>query len=125
MKLIMKSADIPTFNKQVGKHLLERLGQFTDYMSLVKRLEIFLYNRVMLTGPATEVLAQDDNKNNHFGVNYASADYLGLAQHQDARKAAIAAIQKYGVSAGNTPSGLGSHEYYCFYIGCISSSNVS
>jgi 7-keto-8-aminopelargonate synthetase-like enzyme len=55
-------------------------------------------------------LAQDDNKNNHFGVNYASADYLGLAQHQDARKAAITAIQKYGVSAGNTPSGLGSHE---------------
>jgi len=57
-------------------------------------------------------LAQDDNKNNHFGVNYASADYLGLAQHQDARKAAISAIQKYGVSAGNTPSGLGSHELY-------------
>lgn len=35
----------------------------------------------MLTGPDTEVLAQDDNSNILFGVNYASADYLGLAQH--------------------------------------------
>ena len=64
----------------------------------------------MLSGPATDVLAQDDNKNVHYGVNYASADYLGLAQHPAAKKAAIAALQKYGITAGNTPSGLGAHE---------------
>ena len=64
----------------------------------------------MLTGPATEVLAQDDNKNIHYGVNYASADYLGQAQHPEAKKNAIKAIQKYGITAGNVPSGLGAHE---------------
>lgn len=35
----------------------------------------------MLTGPATEVLAMDDNHNIFHGVNFASADYLGLAQN--------------------------------------------
>jgi glycine C-acetyltransferase len=64
----------------------------------------------MLTGPSTEVLAQDDNNNIHYGINYASADYLGLAQHEKAKQAAIEIIQKYGISSGNTPSGLGSHE---------------
>jgi len=65
-------------------------------------------------------LAQDDSKNIHFGVNYASADYLGLAQHPKAKEAAIATIQKYGISAGNTPSGLGSHEYTCNYMKTLS-----
>jgi glycine C-acetyltransferase len=64
----------------------------------------------MLTGPATTVLAYDDNKNVHYGVNYASADYLGLAQHPEAKKAAIEAIRKYGIGTGGTPGGLGSHE---------------
>jgi len=45
----------------------------------------------MLTGPSTEVLAKDDCNNSYYGVNYASADYLGLAQHPEAKKAAIKA----------------------------------
>lgn len=79
----------------------------------------------MLTGPSTDVLAQDDNKNNHYGVNYASADYLGLAQHPEAKKAAIAALKKYGIASGNNPSSLGAHEYFLRKIGftCSCSGN--
>ena len=65
----------------------------------------------MLTGPATEVLAQDDNHNLLYGVNYASADYLGLAQHPYAKEAAIKAAQEYGLCSGGTPSTLGSNRY--------------
>lgn len=43
----------------------------------------------MLTGPATEVLARDDNGTVIYGVNFASADYLGLAKNEFARDAAI------------------------------------
>jgi len=50
-----------------------------------QKTELWLYNRRMLTGPSTEVLAKDDNNNSFYGVNYASADYLGLAQHQNAK----------------------------------------
>ena len=106
----MATVNFPTFNKMKGSDFLGRLIQFQNYVDLVIRDELFLYNRVMLTGPATDVLAQDDNKNIHYGVNYASADYLGMAQHPKAKKAAIEAIKKYGISSGNTPSGLGAHE---------------
>ena len=109
-EMVMATANFPTFNKQKGSDFLGRLIQFQNYVDLVIRDELFLYNRVMLTGPSTDVLAQDDNKNIHYGVNYASADYLGMAQHPKAKKAAIDAIKKYGISAGNNPSGLGSHE---------------
>lgn len=86
---------------------------------------MLLYNRIMLTGPSTDVLAQDDNKNNHYGVNYASADYLGLAQHPEAKKAAIAALKKYGIASGNNPSSLGAHEYFLPELGSTCSCSGS
>ncbi len=56
------------------------------------------------------MLAQDNNSL-FYGVNYASADYLGLAQHPYAKEAAVEAIEKFGISSGNTPSGLGANAY--------------
>jgi glycine C-acetyltransferase len=50
---------------------------------------MWLYNRRLLTGPSTEVLAMDDNNNILYGINFASADYLGLAQNELAKEAAI------------------------------------
>ena len=64
----------------------------------------------MLTGPSTEVLAKDDNNNSFYGVNYASADYLGLAQHPEAKEAAIKAAQEYGISSAGSPSTMGSNK---------------
>jgi hypothetical protein len=81
MKVVSGLAQIPNFNKMTGKDFIGRLHPFFDYMEYVDRDEVFLYSRIMLTGPSTEVLAKDDNNNIHYGVNYASADYLGLAQH--------------------------------------------
>ena len=72
--------------------------------------ELWLYNRRMLTGPATEVLAMDDNNNILFGVNYASADYLGLAQHPYAKEAAINAAKEFGLCSGGTPGNLGANK---------------
>jgi glycine C-acetyltransferase len=70
----------------------------------------------MLTGPDTEVLAQDDNSNFFYGVNYASADYLGLAQHKNAKEAAIEAAENFGLSSAGTPSTLGANKYYYFNL---------
>ena len=49
----------------------------------------------MLTGVSTEVLAVDDSNNVLYGINFASADYLGLAQHPFAKEAAIEAAQEF------------------------------
>ncbi len=85
MKVVLDLAQIPSFNKMEGVDFIGRLEPFHHYIKLVYKNEIFLYNRVMLTGPSTDVVAQDDNMNIHYGVNYASADYLGLAQHPEAK----------------------------------------
>jgi glycine C-acetyltransferase len=59
---------------------------------------------------ATEVLAMDDSNNILFGVNYASADYLGLAQHPYAKEAAINAAKEFGLCSGGTPGSLGANK---------------
>jgi glycine C-acetyltransferase len=46
---------------------------------------MWLYNRRLLTGVSTEVLAMDDSYNILYGINFASADYLGLAQNSLAK----------------------------------------
>ena len=110
MKMILNLATVNTFNKMNGIDFIGRLGNFVEYTGTAHQNEMFLYNRVLLTGPATEVLAQDDNASIHYGVNYASADYLGLAQHPEAKRRASEALRKYSVCSGGTPSGLGVHE---------------
>ena len=73
---------------------------------------MWLYNRRMLTGVATEVLAMDDNNNILYGINFASADYLGLAQNSFAKEAAIEAAQTFGVNSAGSPLAFGATKYF-------------
>lgn len=68
---------------------------------------MWLYNRKMLTGVSTEVLAVDDSNNVLYGINFASADYLGLAQHPFAKEAAIEAAKEFGVNSAGSPLAFG------------------
>ena len=78
-----------------------------DYISKQQRQEMWLYNRRMLTGVSTEVLAMDDNNNILYGINFASADYLGLAQNESAKEAAIDAAKIFGVNSAGSPLAFG------------------
>lgn len=66
----------------------------------------------MLTGPAAEVLAMDDNHNIIHGVNFASADYLGLARNEFAVEAAIEAAKNFGVNSAGSPLAFGATKYF-------------
>lgn len=72
---------------------------------------MWLYNRRMLTGVSTEVLAMDDNNNVLYGINFASADYLGLAQNSTAKEAAIDAANTFGVNSAGSPLAFGATKY--------------
>ena len=93
IEAVLDSVKIPTFGKTKGIDLFKRIEDTITYVRKFEKDELWLYNRRMLTGPATEVLAQDDSNNILYGVNYASADYLGLAQHPLAKEAAIKAAE--------------------------------
>lgn len=73
--------------------MFERVKPAIDYIQKQQKQEMWLYNRKMLTGVSTEVLAVDDSNNVLYGINFASADYLGLAQHPFAKEAAIEAAK--------------------------------
>lgn len=49
----------------------------------------------------------DDNSNIIYGVNFASADYLGLAKNEFAKDAAIEAATNFGVNSAGSPLAFG------------------
>ena len=75
-----------------------------------------MYNRRMLTGVSTEVLAMDDSNNILYGINFASADYLGLAQNAYAKEAAIEAAQEFGVNSAGSPLAFGATKFLFCYL---------
>ncbi len=60
--------------------MFERITPMVNYAARQIHQDMWLYNRRLLTGVSTEVLAMDDSNNILYGINFASADYLGLAQ---------------------------------------------
>lgn len=54
----------------------------------------------------------DDNNNILYGINFASADYLGLAQNSFAKEAAIQAAQTFGVNSAGSPLAFGATKYF-------------
>lgn len=78
---ILEAKNIPAWSHPKGVDLFARISPAVNYVAKQQRQEMWLYNRRMLTGVSTEVLAMDDNNNILYGINFASADYLGLAQN--------------------------------------------
>lgn len=48
----------------------------------------------------------------YYGLNFASADYLGLSQSELSKEAAIEAAKDYGVNSCGSPLAFGSSKYY-------------
>jgi glycine C-acetyltransferase len=47
-----------------------------------------------------------------YGINFASADYLGLAQNDFAKEAAISAARDFGCNSAGSPLAFGATKYY-------------
>jgi glycine C-acetyltransferase len=92
--------------------LFGRIHEAIQYQIDQHKQELWLYNRRILTAPSTEVLAMDDNNNIIYGVNFASADYLGLAKNDFAREAAIEAATNFGVNSAGSPLAFGATKYF-------------
>lgn len=58
----------------------------------------------------------DDNNNILYGINFASADYLGLAQNSLAVEAAVKVAKEFGVNSAGSPLAFGATKYFEFYM---------
>ena len=78
----------------------------------MKKSELWLYTRRTLSPPSSECYAMDEYGGVYYGLNFASADYLGLSQDEESKEAAIYAAKDYGVNSCGSPLALGGHKYY-------------
>lgn len=56
-----------------------RLQSWTDWIDKLKKTRLYLYSRRTLSPPGTECYGMDEYGEIYYGLNFASADYLGLS----------------------------------------------
>lgn len=84
---------------------MNKLNYMDDLVSNLK--EQGVYRKLPINyGPCTNVI----DLNHHQVINLSSNNYLGLANHPRLKKAAIEAIQKYGVGAGSVRTIVGNQD---------------
>lgn len=59
--------------------MFDRLNEWTEWIDKVKATKLFLYSRRTLSPPGTECYGMDEFGDVFYGLNFASADYLGLS----------------------------------------------
>ena len=98
---------IASFQRPHGKTLDQRAGGFYQWQDSRRRQGIWFYSRSLNRepGPATDILS--DSGQRYCGINFASQDYLGLANHPAVAEAAVEALRCFGPHSAGSPTLLG------------------
>lgn len=92
--------------------MMKRIQDEIDWLDKIKKQKLFLYSRRMMTPPDSELYGMDEFGDIFYGLNFASADYLGLSQNEEAKEAAQKAADDFGVNSCGSPLAFGGHKYY-------------
>ncbi|CAD8074028.1 unnamed protein product [Paramecium sonneborni] len=95
-----------------GKNLFERVKGYQDLIGQFRKQKIILYERRNMSAPGQECYGMDDYGDIFYGINFASADYLGLCTNEQAKEAAATAAQEYSVNSCGAPLAFGASKYY-------------
>ena len=71
--------------------MFARIVPFCKWVNNLKDTNMYLYSRRTLTAPGPECYGMDEFGEAFYGLNFASADYLGLSQSESSKQAAIEA----------------------------------
>lgn len=99
------SQSLLNFIKVSGKTLSERSDPFSQWIGARRDLGVWPYSRVLLA-PALHhtIIADEFGLNPSQGINFASQDYLGLANRVELKQAAHTAIDQFGVHSAGSPA---------------------
>lgn len=95
------------FKSPSGADLLGRVGGFFAWQDLRRQHDLWPYAKSTASAPRTHCSARSDRGDEIVGVNFASQDYLSLSSHPAVKKAAVAAIEEYGVHSAGSAALLG------------------
>ena len=94
-----------SYIKVSGKTLTERTEPFNDWANARRSLGVWPYSRVLIEPALHHTIIADENGSNFTrGINFSSQDYLGLANRQEMKDAARAAIDQFGVHSAGSPA---------------------
>ncbi len=71
--------DFHKYSDYTGRDLFNRVQHWADFVKELKKYKLFLYSRRTLSPPGTECYGMDEYGDIFYGLNFASADYLGLS----------------------------------------------
>jgi len=96
--------------KSKGKDIFGRGQLIADWINSQREKGLWMYNKRTLSAPGTEVLSMDEYGKMTYGLNFGSADYLGLCVSEEAKEASRIAAEEYGVNAAGSPAAFGAHK---------------
>jgi glycine C-acetyltransferase len=94
-----------------GTDLVARVEPFYAWQDLRRQFDLWPYAKSTATAPKTCCTALTDSGKAFTGVNFASQDYLSLASHPAIKRAAMAAIEEYGVHSAGSAALLGNTKH--------------
>jgi len=99
------------FRSPQGPDLIGRVEPFFQWQDLRRQCDLWPYAKSTATAPKTRCAALSDSGMAFTGVNFASQDYLSLASHPEVKRAAILAIEDYGVHSAGSAALLGNTKH--------------
>jgi glycine C-acetyltransferase len=96
--------DYSNFYYGAGDDPLNLLKPFAQWYEEAVPNGYYLYSEPLLSAPTTRVKVRDRKTGEVLDLlNLASYNYLGISYRDEVKKAAIAAIEKYGLGASGSP----------------------
>jgi 8-amino-7-oxononanoate synthase len=96
--------DYSNFYYGAGDDLLNVLGPFGSWLEDAFPSGYYIYAEPLQTAPTTRVRVRNNNTGQICDLlNMASYNYLGISYRDEVKKAAIEAVQKYGLGASGSP----------------------
>jgi glycine C-acetyltransferase len=105
--------DYSNFYYGAGDDPLNLLGPFNEWYREALPNGYYLYSEPLHSAPSTRVQVRDRKTGEIRDlINMASYNYLGISYRDEVKKAAIEAIQKYGLGASGSPILSGTFELH-------------
>ena len=113
VKTAFAEYDYSNFYYGAGDDPLNLLKPFSDWYSEALPNGYYLYSEPLQTAPTTRVTVKNRKTGQNVDLlNLASYNYLGISYRPEVKKAAIAAIEKYGLGASGWAKNTGTLEIH-------------
>ena len=117
--------DFVHFHKNVkGTQLFERYHPAHDYIQQAEKDQLWFEKRELRSAPLIEANIKDPQGSSYQGLNFASNNYLGLANHPFTVEAGIEAAKEFGVNSAGSPLAFGATKYFKLHVGILPSSRT-